>query len=104
MLCLPAGSFSIPTEISVSCTPAHLLQETTMLIAALICVPSGAASLVSQVLLHCGPPFVSTYCPCFGSSFNRARGWIQPVTILTSGNFACLGNPKPYQGLDRLLS
>jgi len=31
MLCLPAGPFSIVTEIPVSCIPAHLLQETTTL-------------------------------------------------------------------------
>ena len=31
MLCLPAGPFSIVIEIPMSCSPAHLLQVTTML-------------------------------------------------------------------------
>jgi hypothetical protein len=49
MLCLLAGPFSIVTEIPISCTPAHLLQETTMLYWDVeLCAVKGGASCIAS--------------------------------------------------------
>lgn len=81
ILCLSTGPFSSVTEIPSSCSPAHLLQEATMLYCVVdLCAVEAAASPIASfsciVVLRSSPRIV----PCFGSSVKDiARGRFQMI-------------------------
>jgi hypothetical protein len=64
MLCLSKGPFSIGTEVPISCSPAHLLQVTTMLYSVV------EATLPSRGIFSCimGLRFLGSLSRCIKSN------------------------------------